>query len=289
MMIFYSPYWKMHMQKPARINQVIFLICVGIFALNLHIIFKNGYVEIVKKSSDLKNNNSAVSYVENIVCYKARNNKHYIFPNYERIHLALYNLIPFTIMLICNSLICYNVTSARKRFNSTKSKTSNQKIRRMTFMLFLVTFSFMILTLPSVIVHSFLRQFLIDKPYRRVVNMIVNNLLHTSHACNFLLYMYSAPNFRVELMKVIEKCQNKNKQTQNKSESSKRLRNIDRIKTPTNTTNNLNNLLVVPKNNYVSEQTSFSRHNVSINPGCNLNSINKETIRKSEEMSFIDR
>ncbi len=68
----------------------------------------------------------------------------------------------------------------------------------------------MILTLPSVIVHSFLRQFLIDKPYRRVVNAIVNNLMHTSHAMNFLLYVYSAPNFRVELMSVIKNFRNTN-------------------------------------------------------------------------------
>lgn len=69
-------------------------------------------------------------------------------------------------------------------------------------MLFLVTFSFMTLTLPSVIVHTFFRSFLIKKAYRRVVTMICNSLMHTSHACNFLLYVYSAPNFKAELKNI---------------------------------------------------------------------------------------
>ncbi len=47
-----------------------------------------------------------------------------------------------------------------------------------------------------------MRDYLSDKPYRRTVNIIVNNLLHTSHAINFLLYIYSAPSFRAELLKI---------------------------------------------------------------------------------------
>ena len=51
--------------------------------------------------------------------------------------------------------------------------------------------------------HTFLHTFLSNKPYRRIVNIIVNNFLHTSHAINFLLYIYSAPNFRDELKKIV--------------------------------------------------------------------------------------
>lgn len=207
-MILYSQYWKIHMQKPRKINTILLLMFITIFCINIHILFKNGYVEDHNRKILLPNGTQVSSTIieHSVVCYKSKHNRNYIFPNYQRIHLVLYNLIPFAIMLCCNSLICYNVTIARKRFSATvKSKTSTQKIRRMTFMLFLVTFSFMILTLPSVIVHSFLREFLIDKPYRRVVNCIVNNLMHTSHACNFLLYVYSAPNFRAEL-RMLDQC-----------------------------------------------------------------------------------
>jgi hypothetical protein len=84
-----------------------------------------------------------------------------------------------------------------------KTKNSSKKKRRMTLMLILVTFSFMCLTLPSVIVHTFFREHLKTKSYRRLVNLVVNNLLHTSHGINFFLYVFSAPNFRAELRKVV--------------------------------------------------------------------------------------
>jgi hypothetical protein len=36
-----------------------------------------------------------------------------------------------------------------------------------------------------------------------MVNIIVGNFMYTSHAMNFLLYIYSAPNFRDELSKIV--------------------------------------------------------------------------------------
>lgn len=110
-------------------------------------------------------------------------------------------------MLVCNSLIIYNVVFAAKV--KSHAKGSNKRKRRMSYMLILITFSFILLTLPSVIVHTFLRDYLSNKPYRRLVNSIVNNFLHTSHAINFLLYIYSAPSFRTELMKILANLKHK--------------------------------------------------------------------------------
>jgi hypothetical protein len=120
---------------------------------------------------------------------------------YFQAHLLIYNALPFSVMLICNSLIIYNIKFGSKI--QSKNKSSAKRKRRMTIMLVLVTFTFMMLTLPSVIVHTFLRNLLSNKPYRRLVNLTVNNLLHTSHAINFLLYVFSAPNFRIEIVSVL--------------------------------------------------------------------------------------
>ena len=51
--------------------------------------------------------------------------------------------------------------------------------------------------------HTFFHNYLSNKPYRRLVNIIVGNFMYTSHAMNFLLYIYSAPNFRDELTKIV--------------------------------------------------------------------------------------
>lgn len=112
-MILYSHYWKLHMQKPERINLILLALFVCIFGLNSHILFKNGYVESIEDG-----NGTVLS--THVVCYKARNDRYYIWPNYQKIHLIMYNFIPFIVMLTCNSLICHNVTVARRQFKSTK-------------------------------------------------------------------------------------------------------------------------------------------------------------------------
>ena len=183
LMVVYSAWWKVNMSKTRRIDSLIIMIIIFIFLINFHILFLNGYIEYDSTTSTV-----------NVVCYKNKHLKSYINPNWQRVHLLFYNAIPFTIMSVCNFFIIYNVKYTNKiRLNS---KKSFRKKRRITFTLVLVTFCFILLTLPSCILHTFYKDYFKDKPYKRLVYIIVNNLLHTSHAINFFLYVFSAPNFR---------------------------------------------------------------------------------------------
>ena len=210
-MIVYAPFWKNFISKNQRVNFLIGLIVLTIFGLNLHIVFLNGfrlnthnsYENILTNSNFSSSSSSSNGAAETVVCYQTKQDRSYIFPKWQKVHLIIYNIIPFSIMLFCNLMIIYNIVFVNKVKSQTKS--TNKRKRRMTILLLLVTFSFMFLTLPSVIVHSFLREVLSDKPYRRLVNMIVNNLLHTSHSINFFLYIFSAPNFRDELKILFQK------------------------------------------------------------------------------------
>jgi hypothetical protein len=229
LMVVYSSFWKRVMNKSSKVNLIIGIIVLTLIFTNLHILFNNGYVEEEKPPGYALSNTTSVQSAmaqafqlvssvydtisrnatnsttppqkHNVVCYRSKSDRYYIFPKWEKAHLVIYNLIPFAIMLTCNSMIIYNVKFARKV--QSKNKASSKRKRRMTFMLILVTFSFMALTLPSVIVHTFFRDYLSTKPYRRLVNVFVNNLLHTSHAINFFLYVVSAPNFRTEFLRLL--------------------------------------------------------------------------------------
>lgn len=200
LMIVYLPMWKSFINKKNRVNILIFFIVVTIFSLNMHLLFLNGYT--IETYTNIYKNSSNGSYDQSVICYRNKFDPEYIFPKWERAHLIIYNLLPFSIMFFCNSMIIYNIKFARKI--QSKTKSGNKKKKRMTYMLILVTFSFMFLTLPSVIVHTFFTEFLSKKSYRRIVNIIVNNLLHTSHSINFFLYVFSAPNFRLEVSKTFE-------------------------------------------------------------------------------------
>lgn len=98
-MILYSSYWKIFMQKPKRINMIILFLSVTIFATNAHILFRNGYVDIIEINSQMPNGSLTTTFEEHVSCYRARGDREYIFPRWERIHLALYNLVPFAIMV----------------------------------------------------------------------------------------------------------------------------------------------------------------------------------------------
>lgn len=184
-----STFWTHQMANSKKLYSLIISICMFILLLNSHLLIFNGFEE---ERVDPKTSQSYKS----IICYQSKWDQKYIFPKWETVHLFMYNAIPFFIILSCNFLIIYNVKYARNIIS--QNKNSNRRKKRMTLMLILVTCSFMILTLPSVIVHTFFRERLSDKPYRRLVNLIVNNLAHTSHAINFFLYIFSAPNFRTE-------------------------------------------------------------------------------------------
>lgn len=164
--------------------------------LNSHILFFNGY------------RRGPPSY--KVECYKTHTNPYYIFPQWERVHLVVYNLCPFIIMLICNIyIISVTIRSARIRTSritlgargSRSSSTSRH--RQLSIMLILVTFAFVLLTLPSCIYFVFFRHEMSSKrfsrTFRHMVQICLSSTQFTSHAINFFLYCFSATNFRNEL------------------------------------------------------------------------------------------
>jgi hypothetical protein len=82
-MIIYSHYWKTRVSgKPMRVNALIALCVVTIFSMNMHILFKNGYtVQVASGRDELTN---ATLYTTQVVCYKARHDDKYIFPNWNK-------------------------------------------------------------------------------------------------------------------------------------------------------------------------------------------------------------
>lgn len=166
LMIVYSTCWTQAMNKSSKINLLIISLVATIFTINSHILFKNGYVTPPEQlvSNQLANrslfdltNQTQYQYpiypssnmqqmtgeLYSVTCYKAKDDPFYIFPKWERAHLIIYNAVPFAIMLICNSLIIYNL-----KFNvkvKSKTKGTSRRKRRMTLVLVVVTFSFMTL------------------------------------------------------------------------------------------------------------------------------------------------
>jgi hypothetical protein len=158
--------------------------------LNSHILFLNGYRT---STGDIK-------------CYSTRDNPGYIYPQWERVHLVVYNLCPFAIMCICNTyIIVVTVRSSRAQNESTPSaiqRKNFERYRQLTVLLIIVTFAFVLLTLPACIYFVFFRHHLelkTERTYRYMIQITLNSVQFTSHAINFFLYCFSAKSFLNEL------------------------------------------------------------------------------------------
>jgi hypothetical protein len=129
-----------------------------------------------------------------------------MYPQWERVHLVVYNLCPFAIMCICNTyIIVVTVRSSRAQIESTPTTIQRKNIeryRQLTVLLIIVTFAFVLLTLPACIYFVFFRHHLESKTkrtYRYMIQISLNSVQFTSHAINFFLYCFSAKSFLNEL------------------------------------------------------------------------------------------
>jgi hypothetical protein len=157
------------------------LICL---TLNSHILFLNGYRQ---SSGDIK-------------CYSTRHNSGYIYPQWERVHLVVYNLCPFALMCICNTyIIVITVRSSRTQIDASHlPRKQLERYRQLTALLIIATFAFVLLTLPACIYFVFFRHHLestTERTYRYMIQISLNSVQFTSHAINFFLYCFSAKSF----------------------------------------------------------------------------------------------
>lgn len=186
-------YWLHWKQSYGKLRYTKYYIGIIIFiclTLNSHILFLNGYRT---PTGDIK-------------CYSTRDNSGYIYPQWERVHLVVYNLCPFAIMCICNTYIIFvTVRSSRAQTESTPptiQRKTLERYRQLTALLILVTFAFVLLTLPACIYFVFFRHHLeltTERTYRHMIQITLNSVQFTSHAINFFLYCFSAKSFLNEL------------------------------------------------------------------------------------------
>lgn len=95
----------------------------------------------------------------------------------------------------------------------TKNNRKNvERYRQFTLLLIIVTFAFLVLTLPACIYFVFFRRtalFETERDYRFMVQIFLNSIQFTSHGINFFLYCFTAKTFRHELREMCSEAFNK--------------------------------------------------------------------------------
>lgn len=182
----YFLFWNRRFGRPSRSTWIILSITLIVLLLNSHLLFYNGFYE---------ENCVAIGKRTCFTCYARPDDRHYIFPKWEKVHVIIYNFIPFSIMLVSTCFIIRRSIPSKRiqRTLSTDSKNFSRtnfrqrKQRQVTYILLSVIFLFVLLTTPVMIYNVFLRNHLKHlKPLKYIVHGILLCIQFTSHAVNFI-------------------------------------------------------------------------------------------------------
>ena len=121
--------------------------------------------------------------------------------------------IPFLTILISNVIIIIKVRSSRTfREASAQSGSSFRRKRaerRLTVMLLLVSFVFLVCVSPRRIIKAYNVASRWNRSFKKVNMPIVPLLFYVNNGINFLLYMVSGPDFRKEFLRLFRGAQSR--------------------------------------------------------------------------------
>ncbi|ESO90695.1 hypothetical protein LOTGIDRAFT_163961 [Lottia gigantea] len=134
-----------------------------------------------------------------------------------------YCYLPLACLCILNVFIISNIRKAgrfqRQMTQSSttgsegrnKAKNNSGKERQITVMLLLVTFCFLILVGPMAMIIIIEKYYWVRvTPYEQavyhLVRTVLNNMMYTNHALNFILYYISGQRFREQMQQILCPC-----------------------------------------------------------------------------------
>ncbi|XP_052084075.1 FMRFamide peptide receptor frpr-18-like [Mytilus californianus] len=137
----------------------------------------------------------------------------YTHPEYIELHIYFYQLtlvltLPFLLVLVCNTLVIYQIYCVRKAAVSlTLRSRVVARSHKTTVMLLAIAFTYLITMLPLVVIsfiwmvameNSNVRMFFSLYPIQQFVSVIS----HCNYGVNFFIYILSGRSFRFELRRI---------------------------------------------------------------------------------------
>ena len=117
-----------------------------------------------------------------------------IYPLWDYIHLAVYNCVPFILMVVFNSCVIYHLITLRR---TTTIQNSRIQHRAISITLVITTFLFLLMTVPSTVAFAFFSS------ADATVLRLFDGLLYSYHVLSFPLYFITFAEFRRECLAII--------------------------------------------------------------------------------------
>ncbi|XP_041374610.1 probable G-protein coupled receptor B0563.6 [Gigantopelta aegis] len=130
---------------------------------------------------------------------------------YPWIDSIIYFVLPFTAIFVLNISMMHitgRATRRRGHMQNMRSSDVNRKQIELTVMLLLVSFFFLLLTGPMGVILiveriAWIPTSLKEKAVHRLIHSVVDNMMYTNHAINFLFYCFSGQRFRNEVRRLM--------------------------------------------------------------------------------------
>lgn len=172
--------------------------CVSIilFLTNIHILILNGYYDppVVVNATSVEVINGTFINTTNTVLIYSLDNHCYLYetqfslaPTWDGVHLFIYSIIPFIIMFIFNILLISKtlITNKSSMKKSKEALKSMRKKRKLTISILVITFGFIVMTMPVSFVFTFVRGPIEALKYGRIILDLLNFISFSFHASLF--------------------------------------------------------------------------------------------------------
>jgi hypothetical protein len=209
-LLLFSIKWRKSYSKSKKFNRsLIIATVVCIFALNIIIPVRlgNGNNFVTLNDYDFQqipepNGQSLNATNESrfLLCYDQNDR---IFRAWSILHLCVYSLIPFPVLVVFNIIVIKMVKKTLKgQLNMPKRlKTGKIFVSRL---LTLVTISFLLTTLPSTLVYAFWRNQVLTYKHGRVILNLLNTLQFSRHSLSWIIYILSSSKMRNAFRKCLK-------------------------------------------------------------------------------------
>ncbi|CAF2480058.1 unnamed protein product [Rotaria sp. Silwood2] len=135
-----------------------------------------------------------------------------LYPSWSYINLALYNIIPFILMLIFNILIIRHLILIKKTSSLQRSRIRHSSI---SMPILLSAFLFCIMTTPPAVIFAFFHKQLQSDIFQTLLLSLLDSIKYTYHSLSFFLYFITLVEFRKEFFRLLHcRCINTNRLSQ---------------------------------------------------------------------------
>jgi hypothetical protein len=150
-----------------------------------------------------------------------------LYPTWNYINLAIYNILPFILMLFFNALIIRHLIILKRSSTFQQSRVKHSSI---SISILLSAFLFCIMTTPPAVIYAFFHTQLHSEIFESFLLSLLDSIKYTYHSLSFFLYFITLVEFRAEFFRIL-RCRIINTDRIMKMISNKRNGKANRYKT----------------------------------------------------------